>query len=112
MTGSLKESNHLMFQKFASTLFVAGLFVCANSSVGLSQEGGQPAAGSGVKPAQIKEAMDEGSMMEKASKIFGYNAAGRMVQGMERMGVTPDAAGIVEVPKWRLKTKSCRSAPK
>ena len=100
-----------MFQKFASTLFVAGLFVCANSSVGLSQEGGQPAAGSGVKPAQIKEAMDEGSMMEKASKIFGYNAAGRMVQGMERMGVTPDAAGIVEGAQMAIENKELQISP-
>lgn len=94
-----------MFQKFASTLFVAGLFVCANSSVGLCQEGSQSAGGIGVQPTQIKEAMDEGSMMEKASKIFGYNAAGRMVEGMKKMGVDVDAASIVEGAQMAIENK-------
>jgi len=40
--------------------------------------------------------MDEASMMEKASLIFGYNAGGRMVEGMKKMGVEPDAASVVE----------------
>ena len=71
-----------MFQKFASTLFVAGLFVCASSSVGLSQQSAQPPSGSDAKTAQPKEEMDEASMMQKASKIFGFQTAGRMVQGL------------------------------
>ena len=75
---------------------MASLFVCANSSVGLSQSDDKAAGGIGVQPTQIKEAMDEGSMMQKASKIFGYNAAGRMVEGIKKVGVEADPAGIVE----------------
>ena len=100
-----------MFQKFASTLFVAGLFVCANCSVGLSQSDSKPAGGIGVKPTQIKEAMDEGSMMEKASKIFGYNAAGRMVEGMKKMGVDADAAGIVEGARMAIAKEALQISP-
>ncbi len=88
-----------MFQKFASTLFVAGLFVCANAAVGFSQDGNQPLGGLGVQPAQITEAMDEASLIEKASMIFGYNAAGRMVEGLNQMGIESDAASIVEGAK-------------
>lgn len=100
-----------MFQKFASTLFVAGLFVCASSSVGFCQEGGQPVGGIGVQPTQIKEAMDEGSMMEKASMIFGYNAAGRLVQNMKTMSIEADAASIVEGARMAIEQQAVTIGP-
>ncbi len=100
-----------MFQKFASTLFVAGLFVCASSSVGLSQDGSQSAGGIGVQPTQIKEVMDETSMMEKASKIFGYQAAGRMMQSLNTMGIEPDSSSIVEGARIAIEKKELQISP-
>jgi len=98
-----------MFQKFASTLFVAGLFVCANSSVGLSQQSAQPPGGSDAKAAA--EPMDEASMMEKASLIFGYNAGGRMVEGMKKMGVEADAASVVEGARMAIAKEEVNVSP-
>ena len=109
-----------MFQKFASTLFVAGLFVCASSSVGLSQEvqqapqgqgGSQTVGGIGVQPTQIKEEMDEGSLIEKASKIFGFNSASGLLRGVKQMGVQPDAASIVEGARMAMEKKELTISP-
>lgn len=97
-----------MFQKIASTLFVASLTVLACTSVGFSQQG---LGGLGVQPAQITEPMDEGSMMEKASLIFGYNASGRMTEGMKQMGVEADAAAIVEGARMAIEQEEVVISP-
>jgi len=72
---------------------MAGLIVCASASVGFSQDGA------------------DGSMIEKASRIFGYNASGRMLQGIKQMGLDVDAGSIVQGAQLAIEGKSVEASP-
>ena len=82
-----------MFQRYASTALLFGAIVLVSSSCSYSQN--QGLGGLGIQPAQITEEMDEASMLEKASMIFGYNAIGRTTASMKQQGIDFDPADVV-----------------
>ena len=99
-----KGKNISMFQRLVSKCFMTGMVVLACSTNGVAQDD-QPAGGIGMQPATISEPMDESSMIQQASKIFGYNAVGRMATALEQQGLDLDAESVLAGAKMALEKK-------
>lgn len=114
-----------MLKKLVSKTAVAAVLVASISSLAHAQDqpaaGGSdskaPAAGSETKAAaettttpgtpggigiqtkkigEVAESKDEGSLVEKVSLVFGYNAIGKMAFDMKRQGVELDMAKVIQ----------------
>ena len=83
---------------------MAGMVVLACSNIGVAQDD-QPAGGIGMQPATISEPMDESSMIQQASKIFGYNAVGRMAAALDQQGLQLDTEAVLAGAKLALEKK-------